>query len=231
MSCGPHLFADYVMLYRVAPPLVFGNAAAPGPTMRILEDTPSHLALRDRTLWLSAILIGAAVLLAVGVVRDREPRLLIPAGLFVIFALAFLRATDVTFDKIARTCVIRRLDVLRLTRIQLGFDDIMDARIETEPMPDAPAAPSCRLSLVTQSAVMPLTASYEPSRERYDAMREAVLDAIFNDGPRRAAADPIQLLVKEGRIIDAVSMLRVREGIDLKTARERVKALQNAPDL
>ena len=190
-----------------------------------------HLALRDRTLWLSAILIGAAVLLAVGVVRDREPRLLIPAGLFVIFALAFLRATDVTFDKIARTCVIRRLDVLRLTRIQLGFDDIMDARIETEPMPDAPAVPSCRLSLVTQSAVMPLTASYEPSRERYDAMREAVLDAIVNNRPRPVAADPVHLLVKEGRIIDAVSMLRVRESLDLKTARERVKALQNAPDL
>jgi hypothetical protein len=117
--------------------------------MRISKDTPSHLRLRDQTLWLSAICIGAAALLVFGVVRDHEPRLLISAGAFVIFALAFFRATDVTFDKIARTCLIRRLDVLRLTRTQLGFDDIMDARIETEPMPDAPAAPSCRLSLVT----------------------------------------------------------------------------------
>jgi len=198
--------------------------------MRISEDTPSRLALRDRTLWLSAIFLAGAALLGFGVVRDREPGLLVSAGLFVIFALAFLRATDVAFDKVARTCVIRRLDVLRLTRMQLGFDDIIDARVETEPMPDDPAAPSCRLGLMTKSAAVPLTTGYEPSRERYEAMREAVLDAIFVDRRRPAAADPIHMLVKEGRIIDAVSMLRVREGIDLKTARERVKALQNAPD-
>jgi hypothetical protein len=187
--------------------------------------------LRDRTLWLSTIFLGAAALLAVGVVRDREPGLLIPAGLFLIFALAFLRASDVTFDKITRACTIRRLDVLRLTRTRLGFEDIVDARVEIEPMPDDPRAPSCRLSLVTTSAAVPLTAAYEPSKERYAAMREAVLDTIFGDRPRPAAADPIQRLVNEGRIIDAVSMLRVREGIDLKTARERLKALRNAPDL
>jgi hypothetical protein len=78
---------------------------------------------------------------------------------------------------------------------------------------------------------MPLTADYEPSWERYEAMREVVLGTVFSDRPRPAAADPVHLLVREGRIIDAVSMLRTREGIDLKTAKERVKALQDAPDL
>lgn len=38
------------------------------------------------------------------------------------------------------------------------------------------------------------------------------------------------MLVKDGRILDAVSMLRVREGIDLKTATARVKELQKAQD-
>ena len=121
--------------------------------------------------------------------------------------------------------------MFRITRMQLAFDDILNARVEIEPMPDNPAVPSCRLSLVTKAAVIPLTAGYEPSQERHDAMREAVLDAIFNGRPHPAAPDPIHQLVKEGRILDAVSMLRVREGIDLKAARERVRALQNAPDL
>jgi len=169
-------------------------------------------------------------ILGAGAICDREPRLLISAGLFLVFALAFLRATDVTFDKIERTCSIRRLDVLRVTRTQLGFDDIVDARVEIEPMPDNPAIPSCRLSLATKSTTVPLTAAYEPSQERYDAMRAAVLDAVFTKKTRPAAVDPIHMLVKDGRILDAVSMLRVREGIDLKTATARVKELRKAQD-
>ena len=199
--------------------------------MRISEDTPDRLRLADRTLWLSAVPVGAAMILVGGAIYDSEPRLLITAGLFLVFALLCLRMTDVTFDKVARTCSIRRLDVFRVTRIELAFDDILDARVELEPMPDDPAVPSCRLGLVTTSAIIPLTAAYEPSQERYEAMRAAALDVVFNGRPRPAAADPIHQLVKEGRILDAVSMLRVREGIDLKAARERIRALQNAPDL
>jgi hypothetical protein len=106
--------------------------------------------------------------------------------------LAFLRATDVTFDKIERSCAIRRLDVLRLTRIRLVFADITDARVEIVPMPDNAADPSCRLSLVTASAVVPLTAGYEPSQERCNAMRDAVLDVVFGGWPAtgRARSDP-----------------------------------------
>jgi len=97
-------------------------------------------------------------------------------------------------------------------------------------MPDNPAIPSCRLSLATKSTTVPLTAAYEPGQERYDAMRAAVLDAVFTKKTRPAAVDPIHLLVKDGRILDAVSMLRVREGIDLKTATARVKELRKAQD-
>jgi hypothetical protein len=38
------------------------------------------------------------------------------------------------------------------------------------------------------------------------------------------------MLVKERRIIDAVSMLRMRDGLDLTTASARVDELRNAPD-
>ena len=40
------------------------------------------------------------------------------------------------------------------------------------------------------------------------------------------AADPLRELVKAGRIIDAVSLLRERENLNLVTARERVVQLQ-----
>ncbi len=199
--------------------------------MRISEDTPSRLRLRDRTLWISLVCFAGAAAIIVRVAVDRDPsEQLIPAALFVVFGLAFLRATDVTFDRVERLCAIRRFDVLRVKRTQIAFADIVDVRVEIEPMPDNPASISCRLSLVTTSAVIPLTASYEPDQDRYNAMRDAVLEAVFRDRQKPAAVDPVRMLVKEGRIVDAVAILRMRDGLDLTTASARVDELRNAPD-
>jgi hypothetical protein len=61
-------------------------------------------------------------------------------------------------------------------------------------------------------------------------MREAVPDAVFGDGKRPAAPDPVRVLVKEGRIIDAVAMLRARDRLDLATASARVDEMRKVPD-
>jgi hypothetical protein len=199
--------------------------------MRITENTPSYLKLRDRTLWISVLCFGiAAIFIArIACVPD-EPGVLIPGVGFLVFGFAFLRATDVTFDKIERICAIRRFDVVRLARTRLAFEDIVDVRVETEPMPDDARVPSCRLSLATASAMVPLTASYQPDQERFNIMRDTVLDAVLGDRPRPAAVDPVRALVKQGRIIDAVAILRKRDGLDLTTAKARVDELRNAPD-
>src|ERR1700730_1962544 len=85
--------------------------------MRISENTPSHLKLRDRTLWISAVCLAAAAILIARAAFDQDRfEQLIPAALSLIFGLAFLRATDVTFDKIERICAIRRFDVWRVIR-------------------------------------------------------------------------------------------------------------------
>jgi hypothetical protein len=199
--------------------------------MRVTENTSSRLTLRDRTLWISAICFAAAAVIIARVAFDYDQsEQLIPAALCVLFGLPFLRTTDVTFDKIDRICAIRRFDVLRMTRTHLAFADITDIRVEIAPMPDDAASISCRLSLVTASAVVPLTASYEPDQERYNAMRDTVLEAVFNDGARPAALDPVRMLVREGRIIDAVAILRMRDRLDLTTASARVDELRKAPD-
>src|ERR1700737_4520699 len=101
------------------------------PTMRISENTASHLKLRDRTLWISAVCFAAAaILIACAVFDQGQFEELIPAGLSLIFGLAFLRATDVTFDKIERICAIRRFDVGRVLRRRLAFADIADVSVE-----------------------------------------------------------------------------------------------------
>jgi hypothetical protein len=199
--------------------------------MRISENTPLRLRLRDRTLWISGICFAAAAILVARVAFDYDQSdQLIPAALSLIFGLAFLRATDVTFDRVARICAIRRFDVLRLTRTRLAFADIVDVRVEIAPMQDEADALSCRLSLVTASAIVPLTVGYEPDQKRYNTMRDAVLEAVIGDGPAPAALDPVRMLVQQGRIVDAVAILRMREGLDLTTASTRVDELRRALD-
>jgi hypothetical protein len=194
--------------------------------VRIAENTPSRLILRDRTLWISVVCFTAAAALVGRVAFDLDGAVqLVPAAVSVLFGLAFLRATDVTFDKTESRCLVRRLDVLRLTHWRLAFDDIVDVRLEIDRSHD-PDGLGYRLSLSTASAVIPLSATYEPGFERYSAMREAVLDAVFKAVQRPTTEDPINDLVKAGRVIDAVAIIRMREGLNLTEARARVAEIQ-----
>jgi hypothetical protein len=85
-----------------------------------------------------------------------------------------------------------------------------------------------RYADLTASAIVPLAASYEPDQERYNAMRDTVPKAVSQDRQRPAAIDPIHIQVKQGRIIDAVAMLHIRDRLDLTTASARVDEIRNA---
>ena len=198
--------------------------------MRIVEDTPSRLALRDRTLLISLVCFGGAVALLVRFFIDRDNGLLVGAGLSLAFGLPFLRATDLVLDKDQRLCSLRRLDVLRVRRQTLAFEDISDIRVEVEPMGGDSQVISCRFGLVTSSSVIPLTVAYEPDLERYDRMRDTVLDTLFHAGARPAAVDPVLALVKQGQLVSAVALLRKRDGLDLLAAKTRVDEMRSALD-
>jgi hypothetical protein len=153
--------------------------------MQISENTPARLKVRDRTRWISVVCLGmAGIFVARFAVDGDQSNSQIPAALFLAFGLALLHATDVTFDKIQRICAIRRFDVLRLTRTRLAFEDIINVRVEIAPFPENSSAISYRLGLVTAPAIVPLTTSYEPDQERYNAMRDTVLEAVFKGPPK-----------------------------------------------
>jgi hypothetical protein len=75
-----------------------------------------------------------------------------------------------------------------------------------------------------------LTVAYEPDLERYNRMRETVLDVMFSPSHRPAATDPVLDLVKRGQIVAAVALLRKRDGLDLVTAKARVTEMQKASE-
>jgi len=196
--------------------------------MRIVEKSDTRLRLADRTLWVSVACVAAAAFLVGRFgIYGGDLRALAPAALLCVFALAFLRSTDVVFDRFTHLCTVRRFDVVRLKRRAFAFGDIRDVAVEIEPMQENLNALPCRLSLVTGGETIPLTASYEPDLKRFEVMREQILDWLFNQGGKpAAAADPVAALVKAGRTIDAIALLRQREGLDLVTAKDRVDKMR-----
>ena len=194
--------------------------------MRIAEDTPSRLVLRDRTFWISLVLIAGAAVLLARYFQVWDWHLLLSAAVSLAFGLPFLRTTDLVFDKMQRVCSLRRLDMLKVTRLVLPFGEIQDIRVEVEPQAGSSHVIMCRFSLVTASGAIPLTIAYEPDLERYNKMRETILDTVFAGARRPAAVDPVQDLVKQGRIVSAVALLRQRDGLDLVTARTRIDDMQ-----
>src|ERR1700749_4694387 len=99
--------------------------------MHIVENGVARLVVRDRTSWVSWVCIAAAAANGVGLAATHDLRFLVPGLLFAAFGAAFLRASDVVFDKARRLCRVRRRDVGRVTFREIPFQDIVDVRVET----------------------------------------------------------------------------------------------------
>jgi hypothetical protein len=197
--------------------------------MRIKANTPSQLVLRDRTLWISAVCFAAALFMAFRVLAYHDPGGLGISALFLAgFGIVFLEATDIVFDKAGQVCRLRRLGSFRSSRDSFGFADIRDVRVEIAPMHGRTGSTMCRLALVTASGTIPLTRSYEPTLERYNAMRDAIVLALAADLPPSADIDLVQDLVDQGRTIDAITLLQKRDKLGLTEAHERVAQLEAA---
>ncbi|HEX4739139.1 MAG TPA: hypothetical protein VH331_16435 [Allosphingosinicella sp.] len=195
--------------------------------MRIIEDNPSRLVLRERSLWVSFVCFGAALFLVVGSAFAHEgSQPLLPAGLFAVFGLAFLRSSDVAVDKTRRTCTVRRRDMLRVTRLELGFDAIDDVLVDSRTDAEAPGNFVCRLSLATKDGLVPLSAVYQPDLDHYQAIRDALVKTLFPGRHAPAAADPVRTLLAAGRLIDAVALLRTRDRLGLTEARAKAEEMR-----
>ena len=198
--------------------------------MRIVEDGPIRLVLRDRTLWVTYVCGAAALVLLLVALSQQSWKPAASGALFALFALLFLRSSDVLFDKATRICTVRRRDMLRTTQHSVRFSDISDVLIEVIPGETASALVSCRLSLSTRDGEMPFSASYEPSLERFEGMRKSIVDLVFAGRAAPPDFDPVRSLAVAGRLVDAVRLLRQRSNLSLAEAREEVMKLSEAEE-
>lgn len=191
--------------------------------MRIVEDVPGRLLLRDRTLWVSVVCWAAALVIIAFALTRHDTKALLSAAVCVAFGVAFFRSSDVVFDKTARCCTIQRRDMWKVSRTVVPFGKIKNVLVDQ--MLDHDGVTTCRLSLAMTDGEIALSSSYEPDFERFETMRRRVAEAIFREDPP-AAADPVCALVSAGRTIDAIALLRRQERLSLEEAMQRIQALE-----
>ncbi len=193
--------------------------------MRIIENSPALLRLRDRAWRLTVACFATASILAGAFVTGRAPpSILFGSAVWAAFALGFLRNADVAFDRTARVMTLKRFSALGSRTTRLSFADIEGVRVDTMLSDDSQTL-GCRLTLATSTGDLPLSAAFEPGEERYAEMRDAILDALTRGAPRPAPEDLARALARSGRTIEATILLRQRDGLDLASARARAKAM------
>ncbi len=112
--------------------------------MRIVEDSPRRLRLRNRSWLVPGICFAVALFVAGMVAGGRAPRsMLTPGGVFAAIGLLFVRGADVPFDRSARTVTLRRFSVFGMRTVRLAFSDIRDVRVDTDALATPQHRPIC----------------------------------------------------------------------------------------
>jgi hypothetical protein len=171
--------------------------------MTIIENSSSRMRLQESYARLSALLLGLAVVFAIFIIAGHhDPKQLINAALFAVAALFFRRVSRIELDKAAHTCRLWRLDMWRRSQRVIPFGDISDVRVDVM-RPDTSVQVHTRLSLVTSTETIPLTAGFQADLDWHIKLRELMVDVIFSDRTRPAHLDAEEVLIAGGRPITA----------------------------
>lgn len=177
--------------------------------MRIVENDSRRIVLRDGTLLLSVISLFVAVAtVAIGAAKGFGLQLLVPAALFALFGLMFLRSSRIVVDKVARSCTVRRREMWRLTEDQLPFDHIEDVSIDIFMGGKWGHVVTCRLILASARGPVPLSSGFQPGLEWFVETRRLLVAAIFADRPKPPDFDFKRAQLDSQQFVEGITVLR-----------------------
>lgn len=212
--------------------------------MHIQRQTSMELVLQDGSMWMAFLFVPAAIAIAVSSVEKHKPLELLAAALFLLFAAAFTRHTTFTFDGMQRVARWRRRTFLKVETGSIPFDAIKDVVIDAQ-TGSRNNTMTYRLSINADTSSVPMANIFQGGTlEHYQKLRQQVLEFIGLAAPAAAASEPtsstatdaipadlessLRTLIANGRIIDAVSLLRMRQHLSLVEAKSRIDALEES---
>src|SRR5579862_44075 len=223
--------------------IVASSCDSPGKAkpLHIARQSPQELVVVDGTRWVSAICAAVALFAVYRVISQHAAKgpTLVGIALLVFFALiADLRKTF-TFDGMQRIMRWRGRTILKTESGEIPFDDITDIVIETSTTSSTRGTTSMttyRLTINTARGTIPMAYNYRGAADGLSGLRRQILEFIRPGSQSaspplgRAAAESLEsslrALLRQGRKIDAVALLRSTEDIGLTEAMHRIEAIE-----
>ena len=197
--------------------------------MRITRHTAQELVLVDSAVGVSAVLFAASLPLFYAATRPGKIGALFGACLFLLGAVVWFRKTTFTFDAGEQRVRWQGRKVLKVESGVIPFSEITG--IGTETTFGSSGSNTYRLTILTRRGLVPLAYTYGGDRERYASIREEILRFLHLEVPAAKAGrdrsmsgavaideESVRSLLRQGRKIDAIALVRGSASIELTEA-------------
>jgi hypothetical protein len=191
--------------------------------MHALRKTNQNLVFVDSTIWIAVLLLGFS---AFGAYRSYVQGLrmgFVAVGFALLCAFLFWRKEIVTFDAGRQQAEWTRWRAFKVASGTVPFSEITG--IGTETTSDSHGVLMYRLTILTADKPVAMSDVYSANQSHYEAMRQQILAFLHLDADDSTGTDDessIVSLLKQGRRIDAIQMLRHQQKLGLAEATDRV---------
>jgi hypothetical protein len=189
--------------------------------MHITRKTNTELALVDSSIWISVILLCAGAPVAYTSITHSRFSGLWVAGFFVLCAFLFWRKEVVVFDAGRQQVAWWRRRAFKAASGTVPFSEITGIGMEAS-MAGEHGTLTYRLTILTSDTPVPMSDVYAGNRAHYEALKAEISQFLHVDNvemsPCGVDENSIQSLLKQGRKVDAIELVRVSQKIGLTEA-------------
>jgi hypothetical protein len=197
--------------------------------MHVTRKTNTELVVEDSSIWVSVFLLCASVPLVYTSIAHGKMSGLWAAGFFALCAFLFWRKEVVVFDTGRQQAAWWRRRAFKAASGTVPFSEITGIGMEASAAGEHGTL-TYRLTILTSDKPMPMSDGYSSNRAHYQALKAEILEFLHIENSEALSSsvgdeNSIQSLLKQGRKIDAIQLVRASQEIGLTEAVERVNEL------
>jgi len=190
--------------------------------MHVTRKTNTELALVDSSIWVSVFLLCAAVPVAYASIAHGKPSGLWVAGFFLLCAFLFWRKEVVVFDAGRQQASWWRRRAFKAASGMVPFSEITGVGMESSAAGQQGTL-TYRLTILTSGQPVPMSDVYAGNRPHYEALKTEISEFLHIDNVEMPASgvkdeNSIQSLLRQGRKVDAIELVRVSQKVGLTEA-------------
>jgi hypothetical protein len=190
--------------------------------MHLTRKTNQELVVVDSSVWVSVFLLCVAVAVVYASIVHGKLQGLALAGFIALFAFLFWRREVVVFDAGRQQADWGRRRAFKVATGIVPFSEITGIGMETTSAGNRGIL-IYRLTILTSDKPVPMSDVYSSDRTHYELLKAEILQFLHIDHEEVSTSGDahetsIQSLLKQGRKVDAIELVRASQHIGLTEA-------------